>query len=46
MRRARAPVRTKIQGGTLVLGVPKKGLQNYFLTYNFRIHALWTLVHP
>ena len=39
-------MRTKIQGGTLVLGVPQKGSQNYVLTHNFRIHALSTLLHP
>ena len=33
----RAPMHTKIQGGTLVLRVPQKGSQNYFLTHNFRI---------
>ena len=43
---SRAPTRTKIEGGTLVLGVPQNLSPNYFLTHNFRIHALWTLVHP
>ena len=42
----RAPMRTKIQGGTLVLGKPQKGIQNYFLTHNFRIHAHWMHAHP
>ena len=42
----RAPMRTKIQGGTLLLRVPQNLSQNYFLTHNFRIRAHWTLVHP
>ena len=43
---ARAPMRTKIRGGALVLGVPQKGSHYYFLAHNFRIHAHWTLLHP
>jgi hypothetical protein len=39
----RAPMCTKIQGGTLVLGVPQNLSQNYFLTHNFRIHVHWTI---
>ena len=41
-----ARMRTKIQGGTLVLRVPQNLSQNYFLTHNFRIRAHWTLLHP
>ena len=38
---ARAPMRTKIQGGTLVLGVPQKGSQNYSVE---GVRDFWLLI--